>query len=314
MYAKFSTFFSLATCLVLSGCLTQPHETDGANKQASVNSEARFGVLLMAHGGSSEWNDAVTSIASDIDASMPIEIAFGMADAGSIESAARRLEDRGITHAGVVRLFVSGKSWFDRTQMILGLTEGAPSKEEWAARNGDRDQMSMPMGFWNIDSKLKFSLSKEGLASSTEMDAVIRDRIASLSKNPSMETIVVIAHGTGDDDENSDWIRLITERTRLAEAELGVNEIRVFSLREDWMGKRSDSEIEIRSFIGAARDRGDDVIVIPYRVQGFGPYRQVLHNLTFSSNGLGLLPHPNVGKWITNQSNMLKTSLVGNAL
>jgi hypothetical protein len=80
------------------------------------------------------------------------------------------------------------------------------------------------------------------------------------------------------------------------------------------MGKRSDSEIEIRSFIGAAQDRGDDVIVIPYRVQGFGPYRQVLHNLTFRSNGLGLLPHPNVGKWITNQSNMLKTSLVGNAL
>jgi len=268
----------------------------------------------MAHGGSSEWNDAVISIASDIDVLMPIEIAFGMADAGSIERAAQRLEDRGVTHAGVVRLFVSGNSWLDRTEMILGLKEGAPSKDSWMAERAKQARMSMPMGYWNIDSPIRFSLSKDGLANSPEMDVVLLDRIASLSKDPQKETVMVIAHGTGDDEENSDWIRLITERTKLAEAELEINQIKVFSLREDWSGKRSDSEIEIRNYLQESQDAGNDVIVIPFRVQGFGPYRQVLSDLTYHSNGLGLLPHPNVGNWIKNQADTLKTSLMSTAL
>ena len=313
-YLNLKPFFTIATCLVLSGCLIQPDPTDGAQAQTGRDDETRFGVLLMAHGGSSEWNEAVTSIASEIDALMPIEIAFGMADAGSMERAAQRLENRGVTHAGVVRLFVSGNSWFDRTEMILGLKEGAPSKEEWMAEKAKRIGMSMPMGYWNIESPIHFSISRDGLANSSEMDVVILDRIASLSKSPGKETVMVIAHGTGDDEENAEWIRLITERTMLAEARLGINQIKVFSLREDWSGKRSESENEIRSFLQAVQDAGNEVIVIPFRVQGFGPYRQVLKNLTYNSNGLGLLPHPNVGNWIKNQADKLKTSLMGTAL
>ena len=296
---------------MFSGCSLQNSVTKKTEAATNENDESRFGVLLMAHGGTSEWNEAVISVASNTDLLSPIEIAFGMADAGSIERAVRRLEDRGVTHVGVVRLFVSGKSWLDRTEMILGLKEGAPSKEEWFAGSDNLNQMTIPMGFWNIDSKLKFSLSKEGLASSLEMNIVLKDRVASLSKKPKKETVIVIAHGTGDDNENADWIRLITERTRLAQAELGINQIKVFSLREDWMEKRSESKRVIRDFIKTTQDDGNDVIVIPYRVHGFGPYRQVLQNLSFRSNDVGLLPHPNVGKWITNQANMLKNSLLG---
>ena len=195
--------------------------------------------------------------------------------------------------------------------MILGLKEGAPSKEEWATENAKRTEMSMPMGFWNIQSPITFSLSKEGLANSKEMDIVIRDRIASLSKNPHKESVMVIAHGTGDDEENSEWIRLIGERTKLAKAELGMDRIRVFSLREDWMGKRAESEFEIRNFLQEAQESDYEVIVIPFRVQGFGPYQKVLADLTYNSNGLGLLPHPAVGDWIKNQASILEFLLLG---
>ena len=166
MYLRLRVIPFLAACLALLGCSLQSNSTGGLPGQIHETSESRFGVLLMAHGGSSEWNEAVTSAASEIDDLMPIEIAFGMADAGSIERAAQRLQDRGVTHAGVVRLFVSGASWLERTQMILGLKEGAPSKEEWAAEKAKRPGMSMPMGFWRIQSPIKFSLSKEGLANS----------------------------------------------------------------------------------------------------------------------------------------------------
>ena len=198
--------------------------------------------------------------------------------------------------------------------MILGIKEGAPSKKEWMASKASLTDISMPMGFWNIQSPIKFSLSKEGLANSQEMDIVIRDRIASLSKNPRKETVMVIAHGTGDDDENSSWIRLISERTKLAKAELGMNQIRVFSLREDWMEKRAESENEIRNFLQEAQEADNEVIVVPFRVHGFGPYQQVLSDLTYYSNGLGLLPHPAVGDWIINQAVLLETLLLGTAI
>ena len=51
-----------------------------------------------------------------------------------------------------------------------------------------------------------------------------------------------------------------------------------------------------------------------FRVQGFGPYQKVLADLTYNSNGLGLLPHPAVGDWIKNQASILETLLLGAAI
>ena len=106
---------------------------------------------------------------------------------------------------------------------------------------------------------------------------------------------------------------MISERTELAKAELGMNQIKVFSLRKDWMGKRAESENEIRNFLQKAKEADNEVIVVPFRVHGFGPYQQVLSDLTYYSNGLGLLPHPAVGDWIKNQAVLLETLLLGTA-
>tara|TARA_Y100000385_G_scaffold253159_1_gene277097 strand:- start:1435 stop:1710 length:276 start_codon:yes stop_codon:yes gene_type:complete len=52
-------------------------------------------------------------------------------------------------------------------------------------------------------------MSAIGLSAAEEMEAVIRDRIESLSEQPASEDVVVIAHGPGDDDENLLWINRI---------------------------------------------------------------------------------------------------------
>ena len=62
----------------------------------------------MAHGGATEWNTAVEEATDDIRDKYPVEIAFGMADAGSIEESVKRLESRGVQNVGVIRMFVSG--------------------------------------------------------------------------------------------------------------------------------------------------------------------------------------------------------------
>ena len=52
--------------------------------------------------------------------------------------------------------------------------------------------------------------------------------------------------------------------------------------------------------------RGLTPIVVPYRVQGFGPYEGVLSELDYRADRFGLLPHPNVGLWIGRQASLMK--------
>lgn len=47
-------------------------------------------------------------------------------------------------------------------------------------------------------------------------------------------------------------------------------------------------------------------IVIPFRVQGFGPYAEVLKGLDYASDGRGLVPDTGVTEWIEHQIAMLE--------
>ena len=162
----------------LSSCATT-----AVLESPSSGNDFSFGVMVMAHGGGEEWNAHLVDAVEPLKANYPVEVAFGMADAGSMEAAVRRLESQGVRQVGVVRVFVSGESWYDRTLQILGLQSGAPSWE-------DRDQtheghaMYMPMGFWRVDTELAFHVSVDGLADADEMDEVLTARVRALSSRP----------------------------------------------------------------------------------------------------------------------------------
>lgn len=290
-----------ATGVALAAC-----ESTAVRSSATTADDFSFGVMVMAHGGGDEWNAHVVEAAEPLGASFPVEVAFGMADAGSMEAAVRRLESRGVSHVGVVRVFISGESWHDRTLQILGVREGAPAREDQQHSHAETANMPMAMGFWKVDTELQFHVSSDGLADATEMDEVVTARIRALSSDPENEVVAVIAHGPGDDAENRRWIEKITQRTNDAREQLGLNDIRVFTLREDWPDSRTAAEQEIRSYVAQASSRGLTPIVVPYRVQGFGPYDRVLSDLDYRADRTGLLPHPNVGVWIARQANLMQ--------
>lgn len=287
--------------LALGACETAP-----VAENAGAGEEFNYGVMVMAHGGSEEWNAHLAAAVEPLQENYPVETALGMADAGSIEEAIRRLESRGVNHVGVVRVFVSGESWYDRTLQILGVQNGAPPRPDQQQLEEARARMRMPMGFWKVDTDLAFHVSVDGLADATEVDDVMTSRIRDLSSDPANEVAVVIAHGTGDDAENERWLDKITQRTRNAGEQLGLREIRIFTLREDWPEKRRESEQEIRAYIEQANSQGLTPIVVPFRLQGFGPYQRVLEELDYRADGLGLLPHSNVARWVSRQADQLQ--------
>ncbi len=283
--------------------------------QTVSSTKDRFGVLVMAHGGSEQWNQGVQESVAPLQDDYAIEIAFGMADAAAIQDAVTRLERRGVNRIGVVRLFISGESWYERTAQILGLVEGAPERETSHvladAGHGDHGAPGMghSMAFWRIDSESVFAMSEQGLAQASQMAEVLVSRAAALSEDPSREDVLILAHGPEDDAEDQRWIAQIEARTALMQEQMPFRSILVATLREDWEAKRVGAEELVRDYVSKAGLEGGTALVIPYRVHGFGPYATVLEGLDYRADAQGLVPHPGVTAWIAEQVNLLEAQL-----
>lgn len=275
-----------------------------------------FGVLVMAHGGTPEWNAEVRAAVEPIRRRYAVEVALGMAEAGPIQEAVRRLEAQGVTHIGVVRLFVSGESWYERTEQILGLVPGAPNEVPSSsgangsahATHGGHAAGAPDPTFWRVETRATFALSTTGLADAEEMGAVLADRARSLSRAPQREDVLIIAHGPGDERENARWLKEIDARANAVREALPFRRVQVETLREDWPDKRRESERRIRALVDSARAEGYATIVLPFRVQGFGPYADVLRGLDYVADGRGLLPHVAVSQWIARQAELLRVA------
>ena len=271
-----------------------------------------FGLLVMAHGGSEEWDNAVLAAVAPLARDYRLEVAFGMADAASLQEAVEKLEARGAERIGVVRLFVSGDSWYERTQQIFGLLEGAPERP--AAAEDHHDHLSAEdhaMEFWRVETDASFALSREGLAEAVEMGRVLADRARRLSVNPEHEDVFILAHGPEDDAENERWLASIDAHADAVRKSLPFRRVRVDSLREDWPEKRAVAERRIRELVRGSVDAGGRAIVIPFRVHGFGPYAEVLDGLDYVADRQGLLPHQSVTKWIARQAASLENGSFG---
>jgi hypothetical protein len=302
----------------------------------------RYGVLVMAHGGSPEWNQAVLDAVEPLAANHPLEVAFGMADACSLQEGVRRLETQGVRSIGVVRLFISGESWYQRTEQILGLGgEGGgaapPAASEAAAQcevagdavvpaaaGGGEEAAREPrqaggsrqgeghahaahhrMAFFRIETESSFALSTEGLAEAPEMGSILADRARSLARDPQREDVLILAHGPGDDAENERWLAAIDARAAEVRAALPFHRVEVLTLREDWPEKRKGAEQRARAFVERAASEGRRALVIPFRLFGFGPYAEVLEELSYTADERGLLPHLAVTRWIARQAEEL---------
>ena len=268
-----------------------------------------FGVLVMAHGGSEDWNRAVRAAVTPLESHYPIDLAFGMADPNTLQESVERLEKRGAHRIAVVRLFVSGESFKERTAQILGIESGAPPRPMKAGHTmheGHDNSGEHNMALWRISSAAAFAMSDDGLLDAPEMGAVLAERAAALSRHPEVEDVLILAHGPGDDAENARWLAKLNARAEAVRRSKPFRRVSVETLREDWPEQRVDAERRIRAFVERARAERGTAIVLPFRVQGFGPYAEVLKPLEYVSDGVGLLPDPKVAGWIEHQAEALR--------
>jgi hypothetical protein len=141
-----------------------------------------------------------------------------------------------------------------------------------------------------------------GLGSSPLFASALLDRAPGLSRNPSQDTVILVAHGSGDDRLNQQWeadLEVIAEHVRKAGGS-DFLAIRTATWREDWANVRDPQSKKIRSMVEDAARQGGRVLVIPARTVGEGPEGKFLSGLEYDL-GSGFAPHPNFLQWMEEQ-------------
>ncbi len=263
----------------------------------------------MAHGGAPDWNAAVEEAVAPLRSFTPTVVAFGMAVPDSLQQAVRELERQGVTRIVGVRLFVSIESFRHRIEYLLGVRPDPPMPRATRALragnapSGDaRRSDSLATVMSPVETSASIVLNQEGLSQSPAVGDILLERVLAQSESPRTESVLILAHGMADDRTNS---RLISDIDRLADrirTARAFRSVSVHTLREDWTEKRGLSEQRIRDFVEGGNRDGGRVIVVPFRLHGFGPYGKVLAGTEHIADGIGLLPHATITEWIKGQT------------
>ncbi len=165
----------------------------------TAQSHPRTGVLLLAHGGSREWNEEVRHVADQVDLSVPTEVAFGMATRPAMQAAMDRLKARGVTEIVAVPLFVnSHSSLVDSIAYLLGQRTQMPEDLKMFAAMGSMDHGGA-MDHGAMHDSAQAADATKPIPSSVPVRMapaldhhrivadILRDRAASVSQDPAHE-------------------------------------------------------------------------------------------------------------------------------
>ncbi|GMQ81781.1 MAG: hypothetical protein BMS9Abin05_1217 [Rhodothermia bacterium] len=260
---------------------------------AQVQENERMGLLVMAHGGTPEWNQAILDAVAPLENAQPTSVAFGMADPNALQASVNELQSQGVTRIGIVRLFISSESFLHSTEYLFGLRDDPPVAYHDSTTT-TRLELAVPV-----------SISRLGLLDAPPIGEILSDRALALSLEPVEEAVLIVGHGPDDDLENEIWIRRMNDLANQVRYAAPFHKVYVNTLREDWTNKRAVVEKELRAFIVSEASEGRTVLIIPFRLYGFGPYSDVFDGLNYRADSLGFLPDERISNWIREQFHRL---------
>jgi sirohydrochlorin ferrochelatase len=274
-----------------------------ANRDTPL-SAASLGLVIMPHGSTQPWNDAVESAIQPLRSHYPIEMAYGMGDPYIIQEAVSRLEQRGIRRIVFVRMYALDHHMKSLTDYILGLAEHAA---EPGHESGHGHASEAPP---QVRTAALFS-TFGGYEQNPEIAHVLHTRIAEISTDPANETVLLIAHGEGTDEGNDRWLAVMNQniaRLRQDPHCAALKSVQALTVREDWPKEREQAVAAARAIVEAAGKNGR-VLVIANRLYGSGPYKTMLKGLTYDMNEKGLV-HPILTRWLEDGVRRLTAELI----
>lgn len=286
----------------------------------------RIGVLLLAHGGSEQtWNEQVRHVADQVDLSFPTEIAFGMATRSSMQAAVDRLVARKVTEIVAIPLFVnSHSSLIDSIAFLLGVRTQAPEDLKMFAAMDHGEMGSMLMDHTSMNSASETATAMKPVQSSVPIRMaaaldhhpivadILKDRAASISKDPSHEVVILVAHGPVADDENRLWLDDMSNLAQQIKNQTHYAGIQYLTLRDDAAAPvRNAATAQLRQKVTQITQSGKTALIVPLLLSYGGieiGLRKRLDGLTYRMPRRGLLPDPRIVTWVLDESYAAITS------
>ena len=297
-----------------------------ANRHVPLDAED-LGIVILAHGADYHWNETMRHSVRSLEDRYKLEFVFSMADQPLIERAVERLERRAVRAIVVVRVFGLASAFRDAVERMIGwdVEHSAPDDPgrsgadhghddggnggAYAHHHGHGGARAHPRA--RIRAAVPMATAG-GLEDDPLFAEALLDRAKALSREPSRETVILVAHGSGDDAANTHWLEVLDSLARQIKARggEGFRAVRVATWREDWPEKRAPWIERVREMVKEATRDGGRALVIPARTNAQGHERAFLAGLEFEL-GEGFAPHPLFARWVEKQIQAGAASLRG---
>ena len=271
------------------------------------------GILLLAHGGSPAWNAEVEALAAKVDATMPVETAFGMATRTTMQAAVDRLVARGVTRISAVPLFVSShSSVITSTAYLLGARKEAPAdlaifaKMSHGGSGGGHGVAGMivvaaadPTS--PVTSPVPIRMSP-ALGPHPIVSDILVSRAKEVSRDPAKESVILVAHGPVPDDDNRRWLEdLAVHAGRIRQA-VPFASVDGLTVRDDAPAPiREAASADLRALVTRRIGEGSRVLIVPVLLSFGGieaGVRNRLDGLDYTMGRQGIIPDDRLIGWI----------------
>lgn len=279
--------------------------------QQAAPDPSRIGVVALTHGADWFWNDAIEQALAPLQARQPLAFAFSMADPPTVERAVRELERAHAQSVVVVRAFGMADSFRSDVDRMLGLdveTGGEPPAAHGGhAMGGMTGMAGMDMGGHGMGAGIAAAPRIRSALPMVTVGGVDADPLfarallanaRSVSTDPAKETIILTAHGQGEDAANQRWLDLLGNLASQMRAIGGdhFRAIKVATWREDWPDKNKAAVAQVRGMVEEAGRDGGRALVVPARINGRGAADRYLAGLDFGWSQ-GFVQTPYFAQW-----------------
>ncbi len=303
----------------------------------AAENQEKYGILVIAHGSPSEdWCSPVRDAVSEVDLPYPVELGFlEFVPNETINDAVEKLDDAGVTKIIAVPLFISShSSHIQEIEYVVGLRDTLPMTAEDVVVEGVKMERTVaPKGdqyaifYVSLEADTDDSMQATGHPGDEEeeelvpidtdadiiltaaMDdhwlvaGIVADRTADLSDNPEDETLVLVAHGTGEEDNFAGWVNSTSSLANQARLKLAYWSDPAIGLAGTQAAfihhnETLHPEFTLRPIVENATG---PVVVSLMVSEGYFTGTKIpklLENLTYAYDSSALTPHPNVAEWI----------------
>jgi sirohydrochlorin ferrochelatase len=269
-----------------------------AGQSAAARRAGAVGTILIAHGGTPEWNQQVLDIARQARTGGPVAVSFLMGPAAKdhrFQDVAARLERDGVGAIVAVPLLVSSHSGhYQQIRYIVGETDSLEEgmRHHLHMAGIDRARLTVPVRL------------ARAIDDSPEVARVLAERARAIAPDPRGRALFIVGHGPNSAEDYAGWMENLRPVADTVRALTGFRDVRLGLVRDDApKAVRDEAVRQVRETIELQYAlTGQKVVVVPVLVSR-GPVSQKkipadLAGLPVEYTGETLLPHPGLARWI----------------